>query len=222
MESKKCKYCNKEFYKKDFPKCFNRMITCGRKECKDKLRKEWTYSKSCPDCDKPIVYSANKCHSCASKGKNNPFYGKTHTEESKKKIKLFKKGEPSLRKGKKLTEKQKLKISINRKGKCCGVNHPNWNNGSSFEPYGVEFNNQLREQIRKRYNYRCQECFRHQNELFTKLGKKRKLVVHHIDFDKQNNNPNNLIPLCLNCHMKTNFNREHWIEYFQKKGGYNK
>lgn len=97
---------------------------------------------------------------------------------------------------------------------------PNWQGGKSFEPYGVEFNKELKELIRKRDNYRCQECFRHQDELFknTKAGiRKYKLHAHHIDFNKQNNNPNNLISLCNDCHMQTNYGRDNWINYFQEK-----
>lgn len=30
---------------------------------------------------------------------------------------------------------------------------------------------------------------------------KNKLVIHHIDFDDRNNNPNNLIVLCNKCHL---------------------
>ena len=40
--------------------------------------------------------------------------------------------------------------------------HPNWLGGKSFEPYGVEFNRVLKEKMRKKYSYRCQQCFRHQ------------------------------------------------------------
>ncbi len=98
-----------------------------------------------------------------------------------------------------------------------GENHPLWKGGKSFEPYGIEFNNKLREQIRKRDNYRCQQCFRHQDELFTKSRKRRKLSIHHVDFDKKNNNPENLISLCQNCHMQTNFDRKNWVTYFQNK-----
>lgn len=92
-----------------------------------------------------------------------------------------------------------------------GKNNPSWRGGKSFEPYGYEFNEQLKEQIRKRDKYRCQECFRHQSEL------KRKLHVHHIDFNKKNNTSSNLISLCNTCHSQTQFNRENWVEYFENR-----
>jgi len=92
-----------------------------------------------------------------------------------------------------------------------GENNPMFNNWSSREPYGKKFSPKLKEQIRKFYHYRCQQCFRHQDELGYKLH------IHHIDFDKTNNDPSNLIPLCRNCHMQTNYGRDDWIEYFKDK-----
>lgn len=92
-----------------------------------------------------------------------------------------------------------------RYGKDCW----NWNGGSSYEPYSPEFNNKLKVQIKTRDGYRCQECFRHQSEV------KRSFAVHHIDFNKKNSNPNNLITLCETCHNQTLFNRQKWIEYYQ-------
>lgn len=107
------------------------------------------------------------------------------------------------------------------KGKKCPQlsleNNPNWQGGKSFEPYGLEFNNKLKEQIRKRDNYRCQQCFRHQDELRTKTNRRCKLSIHHIDYNKKNNNPNNLISLCSTCHLQTNFKREDWVNYFHNK-----
>lgn len=92
-------------------------------------------------------------------------------------------------------------------------NHPQWLDGISFEPYGVDFNKGLREEIRERDNYTCQECSKTQEELGWKLD------VHHIDYDKTNNNPENLICLCRSCHAKTNFNREDWKMYYQNRMG---
>ena len=91
-----------------------------------------------------------------------------------------------------------------------GENSSTWKGGASFEPYGLDFNNRLREQIRGRDNYICQECGITQE----KLG--RRLDVHHIDYDKTNNKPENLISLCPVCHGKTNCNRECWTEHFRK------
>lgn len=151
--------------------------------------------------------------------------GSKFTDEHKNKI-------GNALKGRKFSDETKLKLSESRKGqrnspstefkigdkRISGVNNPNWNNGSSFEPYGNVFNKRLKEQIRKRDGYRCQECFRHQDELFTKNknGKivNQKLHVHHIDYDKKNCNQSNLISLCRNCHTQTNFDREDWINYF--------
>jgi len=91
--------------------------------------------------------------------------------------------------------------------------NPNWQDGKSFEPYGIEFNRKLKEQIRKRDNYTCQECG------FTQKQLGYKLYVHHIDYNKQNNSSNNLISLCKQCHSQTNFNRTDWTTYFKNKMG---
>ena len=101
-----------------------------------------------------------------------------------------------------------------KKGEHTGENHPNWQGGN--KEYGIEFDKQLKEQIRERDNYRCQECFKHEDELHDKKGRKYKLMVHHIDYDKKNNNPSNLIALCRNCHLKTNFSRDDWTNHFNK------
>jgi len=98
-----------------------------------------------------------------------------------------------------------------QKGQTSKEKNVNWLGGKSFEPYGVEFNKELRNYIRQKYNYRCQQCFRHQDEL------NRKLSIHHIDFNKRNNSENNLIPLCNICHLQTNYNRQEWTKYFQNK-----
>lgn len=91
-----------------------------------------------------------------------------------------------------------------------GERNGSWQNGKSFEPYGLEFNEYLREVIRNRDRRKCFLCEK------TELENNRKLEVHHCDYNKQNNNPNNLISLCRNCHTKTNFNRKYWTNYFQK------
>lgn len=52
----------------------------------------------------------------------------------------------------------------------------------------------MREQIKERDDFTCQECFKHESDL------KIPLCIHHIDNDPTNNIPQNLITLCMRCH----------------------
>lgn len=99
--------------------------------------------------------------------------------------------------------------------KHCGKDNGMWQDGKSFEPYTSEFDERLKDEIRKRDNYQCQidNCGIYQYEL---NGFHRKLDVHHIDYDKYNLDVINLISLCKSCHGKTNTNREYWTNYFVK------
>jgi len=180
-----------------------------------------------------IGKNKGKFHSNKTKMKMSLSHkGKKFSEEHKRKIGLANKNH-------KHTEETKQRLSELRKGfviltcsKCgCFLNEKEhhcrdfrkgilshfWKGGLSFEPYGLAFNKDLKEKIRKRDNYRCQQCFRHQDELRDKNNKKSKLAVHHIDYNKRNNIESNLISLCRNCHIQTNFKRENWINYFQNK-----
>ena len=100
--------------------------------------------------------------------------------------------------------------------KSLGENNPNWKGGLSFQPYSPEFNKTLKEQIRKRDIYTCQLCGYLQTQHIEKYSKS--LIVHHIDFDKQNNNYWNLILLCLSCHLKSHHKNEgYYKEIFKNK-----
>ena len=48
---------------------------------------------------------------------------------------------------------------------------------------------------------------------------KRKLGIHHIDYNKQNCLETNLTTLCNECNIRVNSNRKYWKEYFKKKIG---
>jgi len=165
-------------------------------------------------------------------GKNSLFQkgnkinvGKKRSEETKKKIseankgkkrsKEFKKRMSEIHKGKKFSSRLGKKHSKETRKKMSKAHkeekHWNWQGGISFEEYGIDWTDDLKESIRKRDNYICNLCGIHQDELD---GRHKKLDIHHIDYDKYNLNPNNLITLCRNCHMKTNYNRKYWIEKF--------
>ncbi len=122
------------------------------------------------------------------KGMNHPMYGKKHTKESKRK------------------NSESNKISQE------GENNSNWQGGKSFEIYPQEFK-RIRESILEQDNYTCQNP-----ECDIEIKNYKGLTVHHIDFNKKNNNPENLITLCKNCHAKTfgKNNRYYWIDYYSK------
>jgi hypothetical protein len=116
-------------------------------------------------------------------------------------------------KGKKHSEETKLKMSkkareintIKNLGEVKGENNPNWHGGISKLPYPFDFNEELKQLIRTRDNFRCKIC--------NNLG----FMVHHINYIKTDLNPDNLITLCRSCHSKTNHNRNEWMEYFKIK-----
>jgi len=124
------------------------------------------------------------------------------TEETRRKI-------AESNKGKQMSETAKQKMREAKKGKYIGENNPNWSGETSFEEYPQEFNKQLKQSVLERDNYTCQ------NPNCKKLH--NKLHVHHIDFNKKNNNPENLITLCSSCHTQINGrnHRDYWIECYQ-------
>ena len=107
--------------------------------------------------------------------------------------------------GNKHTEEWKKIISE----KESGEKHYNWQGGKSFEPYSTDWTQSLRRTIRERDRYTCQLCSKPQGD--------RVHSVHHIDHNKKNCNPNNLITLCAGCNTKVNYNRIYWIDYFKSK-----
>lgn len=135
------------------------------------------------------------------------------TEDERKQREIGRRRKISLsKKGKHLSEEHKKKVSNTlKKFYENKENHPRWIGGKSFELYGVEFNNKLKETIRQRDNYQCKLCGISQILLKTKLS------IHHIDYDKKNNLEGNLISLCCKCHPMTNTNRNKWKEYFNRR-----
>jgi 5-methylcytosine-specific restriction endonuclease McrA len=130
--------------------------------------------------------------------------GILHTDECKKRMSASHKGtHPS----KEAIENQRL-ATIARK--LIGEKSPHWRGGISLIPYAPEFRGSLRESIRERDGFICQnpKCYVSENG--------RKHSVHHIDFVKANHAPENLIALCTSCHTKTaSGDRAYWTEYYQ-------
>lgn len=90
--------------------------------------------------------------------------------------------------------------------------------GHNTSQYPLGWNKTFKEQIRNRDGYKCQLCGVPEVEC------NRKLHVYHIDYNKQNMNPDNLISLCMSCHIRTNVkkeNRDYWIKIFENSRNQN-
>jgi hypothetical protein len=84
-----------------------------------------------------------------------------------------------------------------------GEANPNWKGGIACEPYApIWGDKRFKASIRERDNHECQnpDC----------RGNSDILSIHHIDYDKKNCEPKNLITLCISCNARANFNREFW------------
>lgn len=152
--------------------------------------------------NKPLITPETKLKmSLAKKGKVSPKKGKPtgkpawnkglkgfhHTKETKNKI------------GNKVRELQNKRV---KEGK-----HNWWQGGKSFEEYTTSWTKTLKLSIRERDNFTCQVC--------GKLQQNITFPVHHIDYNKKNCDPENLITLCSSCHSATNSHRRHWKNYFK-------
>ena len=140
--------------------------------------------------------------------KNHPMYGKKHSEESKMKMSVS----ASKRIRKPHSEETKRKISIGNLGNTNGVGEKNgsWKGGISFEPYcrtwkDKEFRNFIyeRDENKDCWNPQCS-------------GNSDKVCLHHIDYNKKNCVPENIIKLCNSCNVQANFNREWWEAFYKE------
>lgn len=135
--------------------------------------------------------------------RGNTFWiGKKHTQETKEKMRKNQLGKNNSFFGKKHTGEIREKWCKDRSG----TGNVNWQGGKSLEGYSTDWTTTLRRSIRERDFYTCQICKEPQGDIAHD--------VHHIDYNKKNCNPSNLITLCHGCHLKTNYNRNDWLNYF--------
>lgn len=117
----------------------------------------------------------------------NPNCGKTHSEETRKKISEARKGE----------------------------NHPNWRGGISFEPYCPSFNETFKEQVREYFGRKCLLCKKTKEENGNRrlsihhidYNKNQGCDGSHWL----------VCPLCTRCHIKTNKDRDKWQRILTEK-----
>jgi len=70
---------------------------------------------------------------------------------------------------------------------------------------------QIRATILNRAGNHCELCDAENHKPHWKTGSKVILTIHHIDRDRKNNNPLNLIALCQRCHLRLD------LQYHLKK-----
>jgi len=121
------------------------------------------------------------------------WVGRKHTRKTRKRIRQFMKNAwatPEFR------------------NRLIGENASGWHGGKSFEPYTPEFNKALKLFIFERDKNICQ------NPGCEGLSKRK--CPHHINYDKKDCDPLNLITLCYSCNVRANFNREFWENFYQE------
>ena len=131
------------------------------------------------------------------RGEKNPAFGKNLSKDHRQKI------SEALR-GRHLSEEHKWKLSEANRGEKSS----SWNGGSSFLPYPLVFNGSLKRLIKKRDRDQCQNPDCEQKPCY--------LVVHHIDYNKENCHPLNLITLCVSCNSKANNYRKEWEKLYME------
>jgi len=91
--------------------------------------------------------------------------------------------------------------------KLSGVNNPNWRGGIDCDPYCDAWADpEYKESIKERDGYKCI------NPMCKKIS--NYICIHHIDYNKKNCSPKNLITLCYSCNSTANFNREWYKSWY--------
>jgi hypothetical protein len=98
-----------------------------------------------------------------------------------------------------------IKLSI----KYSGAGSSNWLGGISYEPYcPIWKDKEYKEDIKTRDGYKCLNPYcdsKNPNDL----------VIHHIDYNKKNCGPKNLITVCRSCNNKANVDRDWHKTWYQ-------
>jgi hypothetical protein len=219
--------------KNDLPFC-----ECGCEERVTKLNNKYIHNHHTKGIPSPNRGKKRPEHSKRMMGSNNPMYGRKRDDmvgvlnlAKRDDIRLkIKENNPM----KKLENRQKL--SLSKRGKkrlpfsdewrrnlgnfyrgkkrpnhsqlMKGELNPNWKGGITCEPYcQVWADNEYKESIKERDGYKClnPECNR------TSI----KICIHHIDYNKKNCHPRNLVTICFGCNGKANGNREWHQSWYQ-------
>lgn len=152
----------------------------------------------CKDCNRLLInYKSKRCKSCASK----------HSH----KIGMYKLNWNTIKGLPICLDCDKVLKNYNSK-RC--PSHAKGGTGIPYEnaEYPKEFNTKLRNKIRDRDKHKCQCCYKTEKQEIRNL--KRRLHIHHIDYNKYNCIDKNLITVCFKCNIRANYNKDYWYAFY--------
>lgn len=95
---------------------------------------------------------------------------------------------------------------VRRSARSKGDSNPSWSGGLSRLPYPWNFR-EISQEVIARDGAACRNPICRGND--------PRLTTHHINYDKQDCSPKNLICLCSACNSRANFNRPAWQLMYQ-------
>lgn len=227
-----CKKCKQNHSKKSIKyfctKCGKQLSKQSKSGycigCCNTVYKTKIADKFCIDCGKKLNHYAPglRCYCCNAKyqRKINPLIGEKNPN--------FKGGDVSLKCDICGKEIFRCRAGIKEHNFCSricygkwislnksGENASNWQGGIGNFPYPFCFDDELKEKIRTRDNFICQCCRMTEEEHLIVIG--TKLHIHHIDYNKENCNEENLITVCTACNTRANYNKDYWINFYRNK-----
>lgn len=103
-------------------------------------------------------------------------------------------------------------IGVKHRFMSIGFASGGWEGGISYGEYCHKFNADLKNRVREFFENRCLLCGKPQKD------NGRRLHVHHVNYNKNmgcDTSKVMLVPLCNECHGKTNGDRVYWENYFE-------
>ena len=172
----------------------------------------YTYKETCKTCGEPFLsrggdYCCEKCAGIDKVGNKNP----AKRSEIRRKISKNKMGQGLGVKRPEHSEWMKQNCPMKRPEvatKFAGDKNPNWKGGIACEPYcEVWLDKEFKQSIMKRDGNKCLNPYHTENN--------SDILLHHINYNKKDCRPVNLITICRVCNLKANYDRnwhQAWYE----------
>lgn len=176
-----------------------------KKQLQERISNYCLHPVICAFCGKPLSYEKrfNKfCnHSCAASYNNSGAASHNNAQKSKKTYgTCLNCGKPLLHKGKYCNNKCMGEYVSNNKYKQAIKDWKEDKLPQTYTSNGL-VSSHIKKYLLEKFNHRCAKCGWHEiNEYTGRIP----LEVHHLDGNWKNNNEDNLVILCPNCHSLTN------------------